>query len=67
MNEGAGTAVEVVEISKNYGPVTAVRSVSLSVPGGEYFVLLGPSAAARPPCSGSSAASCGRNPIISLN
>ena len=39
MNEGAGTAVEVVEISKNYGPVMAVRSVSLSVPGGEYFVL----------------------------
>ncbi len=43
MNEGAETAVEVVEISKNYGPVMAVRSVSLSVPGGQYFALLGPS------------------------
>jgi ABC-type Fe3+/spermidine/putrescine transport system ATPase subunit len=43
MNEGAETAVEVVQISKSYGPVMAVRSISLSVPGGEYFVLLGPS------------------------
>ena len=41
MNEGAETAVEVVDISKNYGPVMAVRSLSLAIPGGEYFVLPG--------------------------
>ena len=37
------TAVEVVGLTKNYGPVTAVDSVSFSIPRGSYFVLLGPS------------------------
>ena len=37
------TAVEVVDLTKHYGPVTAVDSVSFSIPKGSYFVLLGPS------------------------
>ena len=37
------TAVEVVEISKHYGPVAAVKSVSFGIESGQYFVLLGPS------------------------
>ena len=36
-------AVEVVEISKHYGPVAAVKSVSFGIESGQYFVLLGPS------------------------
>ena len=43
MNDKSETAVEVVDLTKLYGPVTAVRSVSFSIDSGEYFVLLGPS------------------------
>lgn len=37
------TAVEVVDLSKSYGPVKALRSVNLRIESGQYFVLLGPS------------------------
>ncbi len=43
MNSPDETAVEVVDLTKNYGPVTALDSVSFSIPRGSYFVLLGPS------------------------
>ncbi len=36
-------AVEAVDLSKNYGSVAALRSVSFSIESGKYFVLLGPS------------------------
>ncbi len=36
-------AVEVVDVCKNYGPVTAVDSVSFAIESGQYFTLLGPS------------------------
>jgi ABC-type Fe3+/spermidine/putrescine transport system ATPase subunit len=36
-------AVEAVELTKNYGPVVALRSINLTIGGGQYFVLLGPS------------------------
>lgn len=36
-------AVQVTDLSKNYGPVQALRGVDLSIAAGEYFVLLGPS------------------------
>ncbi|MDR7542712.1 MAG: ABC transporter ATP-binding protein [Armatimonadota bacterium] len=38
-----GAGVEVREITKRFGPVTAVRSVSFAVQAGEFFSLLGPS------------------------
>jgi len=43
MAENLDVAVQVVDLSKNYGDVTAVKSVSLTINSGEYFVLLGPS------------------------
>jgi ABC-type Fe3+/spermidine/putrescine transport system ATPase subunit len=36
-------AVEAVDLSKSYGSVAALRSVSFTVESGKYFVLLGPS------------------------
>jgi len=36
-------AVEAVDLSKNYGPVRALKSVSFQIESGQYFVLLGPS------------------------
>ena len=36
-------AVEAEGISKTYGPVTALKPTSFTIPAGRYFVLLGPS------------------------
>ena len=38
-----GAALELVEVSKTFGPVIAVDGVSLTVPPGEFLTLLGPS------------------------
>jgi ABC-type Fe3+/spermidine/putrescine transport system ATPase subunit len=43
MNEPKDIAVQVTDLSKNYGSVQALRGVNLSIAAGEYFVLLGPS------------------------
>ena len=43
MSAQPDTAVEVDGLSKNYGPVAALSSVSFSIESGQYFVLLGPS------------------------
>ena len=43
MSENRDIAVEVVDLSKNYGAVAALNSVSLKIDSGQYFVLLGPS------------------------
>ncbi len=43
MTENEDFAVETRGLSKNYGAVTALASVDLKIPAGEYFVLLGPS------------------------
>ncbi len=42
-NGATDIAVESRNLSKNYGPVVAVRDVSFSIESGGYFVLLGPS------------------------
>ena len=39
----ADSGVEVVDLSKNYGSVAALKSVSFKISTGQYFVLLGPS------------------------
>jgi len=43
MTTESDIAVEVIDLSKHYGSVAALRSVSLRIASGEYFVLLGPS------------------------
>jgi spermidine/putrescine transport system ATP-binding protein len=43
MNNTGTPAVEVENLTKNYGPVTALKAVNCSVESGQYFVLLGPS------------------------
>ena len=43
MNENRDIAVEVVDLSKDYGAVAALKSVNLKIDSGQYFVLLGPS------------------------
>ncbi len=43
MSPPIDTAVEVMDLTKEYGPVTALDSVSFSIPRGSYYVLLGPS------------------------
>ncbi len=39
----AGNAVELVDVGKNFGPVAAVRAVTLAIRRGEVLTLLGPS------------------------
>jgi ABC-2 type transport system ATP-binding protein len=39
---GSGTAVELAEVVKHYGPVTAVNGLDLRIPAGETVALLGP-------------------------
>ncbi len=43
MSNRSDTAVEVIDLGKNYGAVAAVNSVSFSIDSGQYFALLGPS------------------------
>ena len=43
MVNAADSAVEVIDLAKNYGPVRALRSINLTVEGGQYYALLGPS------------------------
>ena len=43
MSTSSDTVVEVDGLSKNYGPVAALKSVSFAIESGQYFVLLGPS------------------------
>ena len=43
MSNAPDIAVEVIDLAKNYGPVTAVKSVNLTIESGQYFALLGPS------------------------
>ena len=43
MTDPSDIAVEVADLSKNYGPVQALKSVSFSIESGRYYALLGPS------------------------
>jgi ABC-type Fe3+/spermidine/putrescine transport system ATPase subunit len=43
MSQANEIAVQVTNLSKNYGAVQALRGVNLSIGAGDYFVLLGPS------------------------
>jgi len=47
MDVGAGRAVEVRDLVKSYGPVEAVRGLSLEIEAGECFGLLGPNGAGK--------------------
>ncbi len=38
-----GASIELIDVSKSFGPVTAVRDVNLTVEPGEFVTLLGPS------------------------
>jgi putative spermidine/putrescine transport system ATP-binding protein len=45
--------VRLEELRKEYGPVTAVESIDLQMPPGEFFTMVGPSGcgkARRPRC-----------------
>ena len=44
------TAVELKQISRHYGTVRAVESISLSIQDGEFFSLLGPSGSGKTTC-----------------
>ncbi|QIB36249.1 ABC transporter ATP-binding protein [Ancylobacter pratisalsi] len=39
----SGAEIELIKVTKRYGPALAVDSVSLKIPGGTYCCLLGPS------------------------
>jgi ABC-type sugar transport system ATPase subunit len=43
VNVGAGFAVELVAVSKQYGRIQALAGVDLNIKDGEFLVLLGPS------------------------
>ena len=43
MKSPSEIAVEVADLSKNYGSVRALKSVSFSIESGQYYALLGPS------------------------
>src|ERR1700694_929417 len=47
MREEAVAEVALVEVSKSYGAVDAVRDLSLSIAHGEFVVLLGPTGAGK--------------------
>src|SRR5258708_4973896 len=47
MREEAMADVALIEVSKSYGSVEAVRGLSLSVAHGEFVVLLGPTGAGK--------------------
>src|SRR4030088_962201 len=47
MREGTVAEVALVEVSKSYGTVEAVRGLSLSIANGEFVVLLGPTGAGK--------------------
>ena len=43
MTEGKQPIIEIRNVSKRFGKVTAVDNISLDIRAGEFFVLLGPS------------------------
>jgi ABC-2 type transport system ATP-binding protein len=47
MNAGIGPAIEVVDLEKRYGTITAVDRLSITVARGEVFGLLGPNGAGK--------------------
>src|SRR5258708_29959106 len=47
MREQAMAEVALMEVSKSYGAVQAVRDLSLSISHGEFVVLLGPTGAGK--------------------
>jgi multiple sugar transport system ATP-binding protein len=47
MREDSMAEVALVDVSKSYGTVEAVRSLSLSIANGEFVVLLGPTGAGK--------------------
>jgi len=43
MDRDSGDSLEIVDVSKSFGSVRALQSVSVRIKRGEFFVLLGPS------------------------
>ncbi|MGA8262630.1 MAG: ABC transporter ATP-binding protein, partial [Arenicellales bacterium] len=43
MNQGADGTIQLIDLSKRFGPFLAVDNISLDIPGGEFFSILGPS------------------------
>jgi ABC-type sugar transport system ATPase subunit len=43
MSDRSGAAIELIDVSKQYGSVPAVQDLSLAIGEGEFVVLLGPS------------------------
>ena len=43
-------AVRLHGLSRSFGAVTAVHPIDLDIPRGDFLAILGPRAAARPPC-----------------
>ena len=39
--------IELVHLVKKYGDLTAVNDISLTIPRGEFFAMLGPNAAGK--------------------
>ena len=50
--DGTGDVITLDHVHKMFGSFTAVHDANFGIRSGEFFAMLGPSGAARPPCCG---------------